>query len=302
MSVALVSVSANAGLTIAIVTKSVGAYTQKHVYAVSLTSRLDSAGESVVAEVPCVEVLEVIASIKNGDDDQGQVMIPLGNGEFSAPAMSAAHYQVHEDSFGVEQIFLADDRDISYNISCETSMAACETNPFLLCDVLPSAVTSSGRRALHAFEDAFDGEPTLQRHLLSYPFASVGKSNQWYSNWNRFGPKQSPQTGSYECHQYDGTVNKNDWHYVSIIQTGTTYGSQLIWSNRARVSWTLTQRADGDYDVGEECPYYKSGHTVCKVVRNAAGSVTSLLGPWGEAYDWTPCLGRCGVQGGYLMG
>ena len=135
-------------------------------YAVSLTSRLDSAGESVVAEVPCVEVLEVIASIKNGDDDQGLVMIPLGNGEFSAPAMSAAHYQVHEDSFGVEQIFLSDDRDISYNISCETSMSACETNPFLLCDVQPSAVTSSGRRALHAFEDAFDGEPTLQRHPL----------------------------------------------------------------------------------------------------------------------------------------
>ena len=121
-------------------------YTQKHVYAVSLTSRLDSAGESVVAEVPCVEVLEVIASIKIGDDEQGQVMIPLGNGEFSAPAMSAAHYQVHEDSFGVEQIFLAEDRDISYNISCETSMAACETNPFLLCDVLPS--TRSPLRAV----------------------------------------------------------------------------------------------------------------------------------------------------------
>ena len=45
-------------------------------------------------------------------------------------------------------------------------MAACETNPFLLCDVLPSAVTSSGRRALLAFEDAFDGEPPLQRHPL----------------------------------------------------------------------------------------------------------------------------------------
>ena len=41
MSVALVSVATNAGLTIAIVTKSVGAYTQKHVYAVSLTSRPD---------------------------------------------------------------------------------------------------------------------------------------------------------------------------------------------------------------------------------------------------------------------
>ena len=142
MSVALVSVSANAGLTIAILTKSLGIHTQEHAYAVSLTSRLDSAGESVVAEVPCVEALEVIASIKNGDDDQGLVMIPLGNGEFSRPAMSAAHYQVHEDSFGVEPIFLSDDRDISYNVTCETSMAACETSPFLLCDVLPSAVYS----------------------------------------------------------------------------------------------------------------------------------------------------------------
>ena len=158
MSVALVS--------IAIVTKSVGAYTQKHVYAVSLTSRLDSAGESVVAGVPCVKVLEVIASIKNGGDDQGLVMTPLGNGEFSAPAMSAAHYQVHEDSFGVEQIFLSDDRDISYNISCETSMAACETNPFLLCDVLPSAVTPSGRRAL-SFEEAYAGRH-LEEHDEDY--------------------------------------------------------------------------------------------------------------------------------------
>ena len=194
MSVALVSVSANAGLTIAILTKSLGIHTQEHAYAVSLTSRLDSAGESVVAEVPCVEALEVIASIKNGDDDQGLVMIPLGNGSFSRPAMSAAHYQVHEDSFSVDQIFLSEDRDISYNISCETSMAACETNPFLLCDVLPSAVTSSGRRALSTcgknqrlkgrrlavealFEDAFDAEPPrpLQRHPLRHLNSGAGK-------------------------------------------------------------------------------------------------------------------------------
>ena len=98
MSVALVSISANAGLTIAIVTKTVGTHTQKHVYAVSLT---DSAGESAVAKVPCVEVAEAIVSIQNGDADQGLVMIPLGDGEFSTPSMSAAHYQVHEDSFGM---------------------------------------------------------------------------------------------------------------------------------------------------------------------------------------------------------
>jgi hypothetical protein len=87
MSAFLVSISANAGLTIAIVTKTVGTHTQTHVYAVSLTSaRLDSAGESVVAKVPCVEVAEAIVSIQNGDADQGLVMIPLGDGEFSTPS------------------------------------------------------------------------------------------------------------------------------------------------------------------------------------------------------------------------
>ena len=69
MAAFLVSISANAGLTIAIVTKTVGTPAQKHVYAVSLTSALDSANKSVVAKVPCVEVAEAIASIQNGDAD-----------------------------------------------------------------------------------------------------------------------------------------------------------------------------------------------------------------------------------------
>jgi hypothetical protein len=160
-------ISANAGLTIAIVTKTVGTHTQKHVYAVSLTSRLNSAGESVVAKVPCVEVAEAIVSIQNGDADQGLVMIPLGDGEFSTPSMSAAHYQVHEDSFGMEQIFLSGDRNASYSVSCETSMAACETHPGLLCDVLPSAATASSAEAL-SFEDAFDGD--VRRRLPHGPW------------------------------------------------------------------------------------------------------------------------------------
>ena len=156
-SVALISILANAGLTTALVTKAFGTHTQKRVYAVSLTSQLDSAGESVLAKVPCVEVMEAIVSIENGDADQGLLMIPFGNGEFSTPSMSAAHYQVHEDSFGMEQIFLSGDRDVSYDVSCETSMAACETDLGFLCDVLPSVATSSNSRAL-SFEDAFDGD------------------------------------------------------------------------------------------------------------------------------------------------
>ena len=70
-------------------------------------------------------------------------MIPLGNGEFATPSMSAAHYQVHEDSFGMEQISLSGDRNVSYDVSCETSMAACESHPGLLCNVLPSEATAS---------------------------------------------------------------------------------------------------------------------------------------------------------------
>ena len=168
-SVALVLILANAALTTALVTKAFGTHTQKHTYAVSLTSQFDSAGESV-AKVPCVGVLEAIVSIQNGDADQGLVMIPLGNGEFSTPSMSAAHYQVHEDSFGMEQIFLSDDRNVSYNVSCATSMAACETHPGLLCDVLPSAATVSSPEAL-SFEDAFDGDvPRRLNHALTNNF------------------------------------------------------------------------------------------------------------------------------------
>eukprot|EP00964_Phaeocystis_antarctica_P161259 scaffold133289_cov56-Phaeocystis_antarctica.AAC.1 len=161
MSVALVSIFANAGLTIAIVTKAFGMHAPMHAYTVSLTS----AGGSVVAKVPCVEVLEAIVSIQNGDADQGLVMIPLGNGELSTPSMSAAHYQVHEDSFGMEQIFLSGDRDVSYNVTCATSMAACETHPSLLCDVLPSAAPASSPEAL-SFEDAFDGD--VRRRLSHF--------------------------------------------------------------------------------------------------------------------------------------
>ena len=81
MAAFLVSISANAGLTIAIVTKTVGTPAQKHVYAVSLTSELDSANKSVVAKVPCVEVAEAIASVQNGDADQGLVMIPMASSQ-----------------------------------------------------------------------------------------------------------------------------------------------------------------------------------------------------------------------------
>ena len=58
----------------------------------------------------------------------------------------------------MEQVSLSDDRNVSYDVSCETSMAACESHPGLLCNVLPSEATASSPQALSTFEDAFDGD------------------------------------------------------------------------------------------------------------------------------------------------
>ena len=103
--------------------------------------------------------------------------------------------------------------------------------------------------------------------------------------------EQETAVGTYE-HDCE---NQNDYHFVTV--TAEREGLQLRWSNRAGVSWMLTPRADGNFDVGEECPYYNNGHTVCIVVRNTdsvpgAGSVNSLLGPWSEAYDQVATITR----------
>ena len=182
MSVAIVSLFANAGqaLTIAMITKTFGTQTQKHAYAVSLTS----AGESAVAKVPCVEVAEAIVSRQNGDADQGLVMIPLGNGEFSTPSMSATHYQVRENSFGMEQIFLSGNHDVSYNVSCEISMAACDAQPGLLCDVLPSAPATASSPGALSFEDAFDGDV---RRRLQFSIAFGHKTADQCRAANNYG-------------------------------------------------------------------------------------------------------------------
>ena len=123
----------------------------------------------------------------------------------------------------------------------------------------------------------------FKQFYLEY-FKGMSDASQQYASGraNHLSDRHySTTVGTYECHKYDGTKNKNDWHYVTIKEEG----SQLCWSNRAGVSWMLTPRADGNLDVGKECPYYTNGHTVCQVVRNSTGSVTSLLGPWDEHYD-----------------
>jgi hypothetical protein len=88
-------------------------------------------------------------------------------------------------------------------------------------------------------------------------------------------------SGDYVIDGYDN--NKNDWHFVKIEMTGS---GVYRWSNRAGVSWTLNERADDPdhLDVGEDCPYYKSGHTVAKLRRDAKGNVTGIQGPGNEWY------------------
>jgi hypothetical protein len=65
-----------------------------------------------------------------------------------------------------------------------------------------------------------------------------------------------------------------------------TYGFR--WTNRAGVSWRLTFRAgqkSGNtylFDVSKECPYYKSGYKVAKMIIES--DKTILLGPHNEPY------------------
>lgn len=59
------------------------------------------------------------------------------------------------------------------------------------------------------------------------------------------------------------------------------------WTNRAGVSWTLTQKAlsPAQFEVGTDCPYYSQGYTVATAKLDANGEVVGLSGPSGELYD-----------------
>ena len=80
--------------------------------------------------------------------------------------MSAASYHLHEGSFGIEQIYLDDQRDVSYDVNCELSKANCKIAPDSVCDAVSSEVIfqkDEDRRAL-SFADAFDGDSEAKVH------------------------------------------------------------------------------------------------------------------------------------------
>ena len=82
-------------------------------------------------------VLLAISSIEKGNDGS-LVKMNFGNGEVWEPRMSAASYHLRENSFGIEQIYLDDQRDVSYDVTCELSKADCENAPDSVCEAVRS--------------------------------------------------------------------------------------------------------------------------------------------------------------------
>eukprot|EP00964_Phaeocystis_antarctica_P068320 scaffold41383_cov63-Phaeocystis_antarctica.AAC.2 len=160
---------------------SVSTHGQKNVFEVTVTvsgRRLDEQGSgdipghsSAVAQVICANVLLAVSSIENGDDES-LVKITVGEGQFWEPRMSAASYHLHENSFGIDQLYLDDQRRVPYDVNCEMSKEACEGAPGSLCDAVPvfsdAANVHDEARAI-AFEDSFDGDVRRRlRHEIGH--------------------------------------------------------------------------------------------------------------------------------------
>eukprot|EP00964_Phaeocystis_antarctica_P135353 scaffold99736_cov61-Phaeocystis_antarctica.AAC.2 len=139
---------------------------------------------TVVAQVACGNVLDAITSIENGIDGS-LVKIDLGSGRVWEPRASAATYVNLDNSFGIEQIYLDDRRDVSYDVTCEISKADCESAPESVCDAVMSSeviFSDDDRRAL-SFEDAFDGEVNVdsRRRLYACKNHDAGWRGRWIS-------------------------------------------------------------------------------------------------------------------------
>ena len=90
-----------------------------------------------------------------------------------------------------------------------------------------------------------------------------------------------PIVGDYIIKGYEG--NKNDWHYVKISVVDADKGV-FRWTNRAGVKWTLTKKSDTKYAVGNDCPYFNSGHKEATLKLDDNGKAVSISGPWNEIY------------------
>lgn len=96
-----------------------------------------------------------------------------------------------------------------------------------------------------------------------------------------FQPHLEELLGKYECHAYDGTPGKNDYHYVTVSSISDAV---LLWTNKAGVKWKLTATQDGEkLAVAPECPYFKTGYTLARIVREGS-HISGIIGPGGELY------------------
>lgn len=83
--------------------------------------------------------------------------------------------------------------------------------------------------------------------------------------------------GKYECHEYDGTPNKNDYHYVTISRVSDV---ELEWTTKGGVKWKLTATPDRTkLSVGPESPYFKDGYYTVAEVAWEGSHVSGLYGP-----------------------
>ena len=61
--------------------------------------------------------------------------------------------------------------------------------------------------------------------------------------------------------------------------------SGLEWSNRAGSGWLFTENDNNlMFNVGEDCPYFKTGFTRAKFKADASGVIVGVFGPGGEYY------------------
>ena len=99
-----------------------------------------------------------------------------------------------------------DQRDVSYDVTCEISMAVCESTPDSLCDAVTNSeviFSDDDRRAL-SFEDAFDGEIKVQpRRLVS----CLPGGRVWDKNYD---------DDNNQHHHYMTTTNRAGKYYTII--------------------------------------------------------------------------------------
>ena len=88
-----------------------------------------------MAELTCSSVLEAISSIEKGNDGS-LVKMAVEDGKFWEPRASAAFYHLHDDSFGIEQVYLDNQHDVSYDVTCEMPKADCENAPGTPCEAV----------------------------------------------------------------------------------------------------------------------------------------------------------------------